>query len=349
MKNQGVRQKIRSLSVVCLLTIGLGQITICQAQASASSGTAVKTDSTKITASTKNDKLVASEAAANAQPAGEKSEEVTASETSVVGAGTNDTTVGADDPGLALGEPPAAEKDPYQGFNRAMFTFNDKLDIYFLKPIATFYNKVMPKPLNKGVHNVFENINTVPTIANDVLQANFYQASSDFWRLAINTTIGIGGLFDMAERMKLEPYQNDFGLTLARWGYTDSNYLVLPFFGPNTLRDGLIGLPVDYFAFSLYPYLEPPSFRYQVYVLGVIDRRAQLLKFQDVVDEASYDKYVFVRNAYLQRRAYQIEQNNQRSCCDRMAESKATVTVDASTESTTVATTSTSVQTENYD
>ncbi len=212
---------------------------------------------------------------------------------------------------------PTVEKDPYEGFNRAMFTFNDKLDIYVLKPIATFYNKVMPKPLNKGIHNVFENINTVPTIANDLLQANFYQASNDTGRLLINTTIGIGGLFDMATRMDLEPYSNDFGLTLARWGYSDSNYLVLPFFGPNTVRDGLIGLPVDYFAFSLYPYIEPPSFRYQVYILGAIDKRAQLLKFQDVVDEASLDKYVFMRNAYLQRRAFQIDQNNHRSCCDR--------------------------------
>lgn len=201
-------------------------------------------------------------------------------------------------------------KDPYQGFNRAMFTFNDKLDQFILKPIATFYNKIMPKPLNQGVHNFYNNINTLPTIANDLLQLNFYQASNDLWRFGINTTIGIGGFFDMASRMQLKPYTNDFGLTLATWGYKNSNYVVWPFFGPSTVRDG-IGLPVDYFAFSIYPYVEPTSTRYALYTLGVIDRRAQLLKFESVMEEAALDKYVFVRDAYMQRRTYQIQQNQQ--------------------------------------
>lgn len=212
--------------------------------------------------------------------------------------------------------PPVIQKDPFEGFNRAMFTFNDKLDIYLLKPIATLYNKIMPRPLNQGIHNVFFNINTLPTIANDVLQANFYQAANDVWRVGINTTIGIGGLFDVAQRMNLEPYSNDFGLTMARWGYADSNYLVLPFFGANTVRDAL-GIPVDYFGFSIYPYINPQSTRYQLYGLGIIDRRAQLLKFQEVLEEASLDKYIFVRSAYMQRRAYQIEENKHRSCCER--------------------------------
>lgn len=209
------------------------------------------------------------------------------------------------------------QKDPLEGFNRAMFTLNDKIDIFILKPVATVYNKIMPRPLNKGIHNAFFNINTIPTVADDLLQANFYQATNDIWRIGINTTIGIGGLFDIAERMKLKPYSNDFGLTLARWGYTDSNYLVLPFFGPNTIRDA-IGLPVDYFGFSVYPYITPPSLRYEIYGLGVIDRRAQLLKFQEVMEEASYDKYVFIRSAYMQRRAYQIEENNHRSYYDQI-------------------------------
>lgn len=215
---------------------------------------------------------------------------------------------------------PPPQKDPLEGFNRAMFTFNDTLDTYLLKPIATLYNKIMPVPLNKGIHNVFFNINTLPTIANDLLQAHFYQASIDTWRVGINTTIGIGGLFDMADRMQLKPYTNDFGLTLATWGYTDSTYLVLPFFGSNTIRDG-VGLPVDYFVFSLYPYINPPSLRYQLYGLWVIDRRAQLLKFQDVMEEAAIDRYVFFRNAYMQRRNYQIENNKHRSCCDQRADS----------------------------
>lgn len=205
-------------------------------------------------------------------------------------------------------EPPRVTKDPYQGFNRVMFVFNDKIDIYFLKPIATAYNKILPKPIKQGVHNFFNNINNLPTIANDLLQFNFRQAANDIWRLGINTTIGIGGLFDIADRIKLKQYSNDFGLTLAAWGFEDSNYLVLPFFGPSTIRDG-IGIPVDYFEFSIYPHIYPTLSRYEIYGLGIVDRRAQLLQFQEVLEEAEFDKYIFMRNAYLQRRAFQIKEN----------------------------------------
>lgn len=201
-----------------------------------------------------------------------------------------------------------ANPDRFEGFSRAMFKFNDNLDTYILKPVATFYNKIMPKPLNKGVHNFFNNIDTLTTIANDVLQLHLYQALNDSWRFGINTTIGIGGLFDIAERMNLKPYQNDFGITLARWGWKDSSYLVIPFFGPNTFRDG-VSMPVDYFALSIYPYIHPRTTQYALYGLGVVDHRAQLLRYQNVFDEIMLDKYTFIRSAYLQRRAYQIEQN----------------------------------------
>jgi len=209
--------------------------------------------------------------------------------------------------------------DPYEPFNRAMFTFNDKIDKYFLKPIATVYNKIMPKPLNVGVHNFFNNIGTIPTIINDLLQFHFYQMTNDLWRLGINTTVGVGGFFDMATRMKLPFYINDFGLTLATWGYKNSNYIVLPFFGPNTIRDG-VGIPVDYYAFSVYPHIQPPSLRYQIYAVGIVDRRAQLLQYQKVFEEATYDEYLFMRNAYLQRRNYQIEQNAHRGYQDQCAQ-----------------------------
>lgn len=198
-------------------------------------------------------------------------------------------------------------QDPYEKFNRGTFIFNEKIDLFFLKPIATLYNAIMPRPLNRGIHNVFNNINTVSTIVNDILQVHFYQAANDIWRLGINTTLGIGGLFDVAGRIGLEPYSNDFGLTLATWGYRNSNYLVLPFFGPTTVRDG-IEIPVDYYAFSIYPYLKIPV-RYGVFGVSVIDRRAQLLKFQSVLEEVAIDKYSFQRNAYMQRRQCQIEAN----------------------------------------
>lgn len=213
-------------------------------------------------------------------------------------------------------EPVKETPDPYQGFNRAMFHFNDWLDHYLLKPVATLYNKIMPRPLNEGIHNFFLNIGELPIMADDLLQLHFYQFANDFWRFTVNSTVGIGGLFDIATRIQLPYYSNDFGLTLATWGYENSNYLVVPFFGPSTIRDG-IGWSVDYFYFSVYPYIHPASTRYSLYVLGYVDARAQLLRYQPVFDEAAIDKYVFMRNAYMQHRKYQIEQNRHRGCCDQ--------------------------------
>lgn len=204
------------------------------------------------------------------------------------------------------------DQDPYEGYNRIMFDFNEHFDTVIAKPIARFYNAIMPRPLNEGVHNFFNNLNTITTIANDVLQANFFQATNDTWRLGVNSTVGVLGFFDIASRMQLKPYQNDFGLTLARWGVTESNYLVLPILGPSTPRD-LVGIPVDYFAFSVYPYVHPDSRRYGLLALSMIDARAQLLKNQSLMDEVALDKYTFVRNAYMQNRAYKIKQNEDRS------------------------------------
>lgn len=219
-----------------------------------------------------------------------------------------DTTVATDS---TLNIPPAIVRpDPYEKMNRAFFSLNDKLDTYLFKPIAQFYNTIMPKPLNVGIHNVFNNIGETSTIANDILQGHFRQMANDSWRLLINTTVGVGGLFDVASRMNLPYYSNDFGLTLAAWGYQSSNYLVIPLLGPATIRDS-IGWPVDYYAFTVYPYIRPQSTQNYIYVLNMLDRRAQLLKIQSVMDEVALDKYVFVRDAYFQRRDYQISQNQQ--------------------------------------
>jgi phospholipid-binding lipoprotein MlaA len=205
---------------------------------------------------------------------------------------------------------PVNPVDPYESFNRVMYNFNDFMDNAILRPVANFYLKVVPKPFVKGISNFYSNIDTVPTVINDVLQANFYQATSDFWRLTINSTVGIVGFFDVATDVGLEPNKEDFGLTLARWGYTKSNYLVLPFFGPSTLRDG-IGIPVDYYAFSIYPHIHPLITRYEIYGVGIVSRRADLLRFQNVFDQAAVDKYVFLRDAYMQRRSYLIQRNKE--------------------------------------
>lgn len=201
-------------------------------------------------------------------------------------------------------------KDPYERINRKIFSFNDYLDTYFLKPVATLYNKLLPKPLNKGIHNFYLNLGQFHTIGNDLLQLHFAQTFNDTWRLAINSTVGIGGLFDVAGRMQLPYYVNDFGLTLAHYGWADSNYFVVPFWGPSTIRD-TVAMPVDYYAFEVYPYIYPFWQRYTLYGIGVIDRRAQLLRYQSLFDAVAVDKYSFVRNAYLQRRKHQIDENNE--------------------------------------
>jgi phospholipid-binding lipoprotein MlaA len=204
-------------------------------------------------------------------------------------------------------------KDPYEHFNRAMFKFNDFLDRFILKPVAQLYNAIVPHPLAKGLTNVYNNIDTIPTVINDVLQGNFYQATNDIWRLGINSTIGVLGLFDVAERIGLEPNYEDFGLTMARWGWTNSNFLMLPFFGPTTVRDGLIGAPVTYYGMSIYPYIRPTGLQYGIYFFGVVVRRADILTYEGVLNQLAFDKYVFMRDAYLQHRNYMIQRNNELS------------------------------------
>lgn len=212
-----------------------------------------------------------------------------------------------------------AISDPFETFNRHTFAFNDALDRNILQPVSRFYNKIMPKPLNQGVHNFFLNLNTFSTIIDDFLQFNFYQMTNDSWRMVINSTVGIGGLFDIATRMNLKYYENDFGMTLATWGWKQSSYLVLPFYGSYTFRDGF-SLPFDFFLFSAYQFIEPPKLRYGLYALSVVDWRAQTMKYNELLDVAAIDKYVFVRNAYLQRRAYQLDQNQHLGMRDRNAE-----------------------------
>ncbi len=206
---------------------------------------------------------------------------------------------------------PAPVKDPMEGFNRAMFRFNDVFDQVLLKPVSILYTKIVPKPLVSGFYNFFNNIDTIPTVFNDVLQFNFYQATSDAWRLGINSTIGLAGFIDVGSRIGLEPNTEDFGLTLARWGWSDSNYLVLPFLGPGTVRDSVIGFPVTYYFQSIYPYIQPTSAQYGLYAFGVVVRRADLLNYEDFMNQVALDKYIFVRDAYMQHRNYLIDRNKE--------------------------------------
>ncbi|CAN5337068.1 VacJ family lipoprotein [soil metagenome] len=191
-------------------------------------------------------------------------------------------------------------EDPYENFNRSAFKLNDTLDKAFLKPAAQFYKGLVPTVISDRVSNVFNNVASIPTIGNDLLQFDFYHMGRDLTRFVINTTIGLGGLFDPAKCMGLPYHSNDFGLTLAKWGVKDSPYFVIPFLGPSTVRDA-IGL-VPYYYMTVYPYIKPLSVRYSLLGLYTINYRAELLQVEDLANEIAVDPYVFQRNAYLQNR-----------------------------------------------
>jgi phospholipid-binding lipoprotein MlaA len=199
---------------------------------------------------------------------------------------------------------PANPQDPYENYNRHAFRMNETLDKNFLKPVAQAFN-ALPYPVPQGVRHFFNNLAEIPTIVNDVLQGEFLHATSDTWRFAVNSTLGVGGFFDVASKMQLAPHSNDFGITLARWGYASSAYFILPVLGPSTIRDS-IGVIPDQNMFSVYPYISPASARYGLIALNGVSKRAEFLNFEGIVDQLAIDPYVFQRNAYLQHRRLKI-------------------------------------------
>lgn len=194
------------------------------------------------------------------------------------------------------------EVDPWQGFNRAMFKFNDTLDRWFLKPVAKGYRFITPNPLEKGINNVFSNIGEVPSTLNGILQGNVKGAAHDTGRFLVNSTLGVAGLFDVAKHMKLPADdKEDFGQTLAVWGVGQGNYLVLPFLGPTTVRDGFAE-PVDWYTDPT-TYIDHEKTRWSVRFVSLVDTRASLLPLEENI---TGDKYTFIRDVYLQRRNYLI-------------------------------------------
>ncbi|STX29605.1 lipoprotein VacJ-like protein [Legionella beliardensis] len=197
--------------------------------------------------------------------------------------------------------------DPYESFNRKVHNFNMAFDATMLKPPAKFYKAVIPGPIRVSVNNAYNNVNMIPTVANDILQAEFSYAIKDTWRFLINSTLGIGGLFDVAAaRFSLPPHSNDLGLTFAKWGNKKSPYLVIPFLGPSTVRDGF-GMLGEYFLLTPYPYISYDNHAVLYSLLGLryVDLRSQYLETDHILEEA-LDKYTFLRDAYLQSRNYQI-------------------------------------------
>lgn len=196
-----------------------------------------------------------------------------------------------------------SNKDPLEGLNRGIYKFNDVADKAVVKPIAGAYKGVIPSPVRTGVSNFFSNLGEVVTIINDLLQFKLDKALTDAGRFAINTTFGIGGVVDWASMDGIEKRKEDFGQTLAYWGWKDSAYLVLPLLGPSTLRD-TGGLVVDSAVFDPVYYVDHVPTRSQLLITKAIDTRAQYLPGSDLLDEAALDPYIFMRDAYLQRREY---------------------------------------------
>jgi phospholipid-binding lipoprotein MlaA len=194
-------------------------------------------------------------------------------------------------------------RDPWERMNRTTFKVNTALDHAIARPVARGYQKVVPSPVRTSVSNFMDNLFYPVTMANDLLQGKFKGFGQDTGRFLLNTTVGIGGLFDPATKVGLQKNEEDLGQTFGVWGIKPGPYFVIPILGPSDVRDG-IGRVGDGFMSPL-SYVKNNYIRYGVYGLDVIDIRYRLLPQDHLLDE-SYDPYAFLRNAYLQRRQYQV-------------------------------------------
>jgi phospholipid-binding lipoprotein MlaA len=192
------------------------------------------------------------------------------------------------------------DKDPIEGWNRAVFGFNEGLDKAVLKPVATGYKAVVPQLVRTGVSNVFGNISDGWSAINQLLQGKPVAAAQMTMRVATNTFFGIAGLFDVASDLGLERQQEDFGQTLGRWGLPAGPYIVWPLLGPSSLRD-TAGLPLD-LSWRPAALSDDDTTRIGLTTLQLIDTRASLLDASRVIDEVALDKYLFIRDGYLTRR-----------------------------------------------
>ena len=202
-----------------------------------------------------------------------------------------------------------------------MQSFNDKLDSYVMKPVAQGYKKVTPTPVNQGITNFYNNVNDITVFGNDLLQFKFAQFGKDVARFMVNSTVGIAGFVDVASKMNLPRHDEDFDQTLAKWGLPSGPYVVLPFFGPSTPR-GIFGLAGDTFSNPINWINPMAGYSWGTTFNGIsgailasgalrlTDQRADLLSASKIMDEASVDRYEFIRNAYFQQRNYVVHDGN---------------------------------------
>jgi len=206
--------------------------------------------------------------------------------------------------------PPAKKdpRDPWERINRTTFSFNTKVDHAVLRPVARGYQKVTPDFVRTGISNFVDNLNYPVVIVSDLLQARFRLLARDTGRFLMNTTLGIGGLLDPATQAGLEKNENDLGLTLGHWGVPKGPYFVIPFLGPSDARDGLARIPAAYYL-SPQNYTNDWRIEYSIWLVSLVDARYRLLPTDATLDSA-YDPYLFVKNAYLQRRDFLLGQGS---------------------------------------
>ena len=199
-------------------------------------------------------------------------------------------------------------RDPFEGFNRSMYGFNQTVDEAVLKPVATAYKNTLPGFVQTGVRNFFSNIGDIFISVNNLLQGKVIEAANDGLRFAVNTTIGGLGVLDWASEMGLEKHNEDFGQTFGRWGVGEGPYLVWPFVGSSTVRDSF-GQLIDYGVDPISNH-RPIAARNVMQVTRVVSKRADLLDASRILEEAALDKYIFERDAYLQRRRNLVYDGN---------------------------------------
>ena len=199
-------------------------------------------------------------------------------------------------------------RDPWEGMNRGVYRFNDEFDTYLAKPVATAYQKVLHREIRARVSNFFSNFQDLMIGVNNFLQGKFQDGVNDWARFAFNSTFGLLGIHDVASEWGLEKHNEDFGQTFGRYGAPSGPYLVLPFLGSSTVRDG-IGTGFDYY-FAPLGEVRPIELRNTMYGVYLVNTRAELLDASRILEEAALDRYVFQRDAYLQRRRSLIYDGN---------------------------------------
>ncbi len=197
--------------------------------------------------------------------------------------------------------------DPWEPFNRSVFEFNEGLDAYLLKPVVAGYRFVLPEFVRDGIYNFFSNYSDIYTALQNLLQGKPDYAFSDLMRVVVNTTFGLGGLIDMASPAGLPKHKEDWGQTFGVWGIPSGPYVVLPFFGPSSVRD-TFGTAADLESDYLFRLLPDVALRNSITGLRVVNARNTYYEAGDLLDGAALDKYSFVRDAYIQRRQYQINE-----------------------------------------